>query len=235
MAYTLEELNPSKPVLSLDSRKFTISFVTLQHQVIFIEEYGSLTEALEKLDDEPMLIIKYLWILLEEKSQFDNEFSNFAEYLKKVKEDIVEWSQKMGKVLGETINKSMPLVRNQQRQNDIKKINAATDNGDVSGKVCYAVYFDSIAKRYGAFTLEVFYNLTLRQLHMMLETVGDEKHKELEVLASLNDKKLAPRLKMLDIDPELEAEQEADALDAVAELERKYQENLKAKEAENGK
>lgn len=215
MAFTLLELNPINPVLTVDGREFELSKLTLKHENLFADAFGSLQELYAKASKEYELIIKALWLLLIDKSQFNNTYSLFLKHILTAKE-----FPNLSDPLDDAVTRSRPVVKNQKR---LKEINAIKQN-ESGEKPCYATYFDSIAKRYG-YTLDEFMALTLGQLHMMLNKIGDESYKELEVQAALMGKKLKPRIKYNDISEEEEKEQDAQAMDALRRLRERYEQN----------
>ena len=114
----------------------------------------------------------------------------------------------------------MPLIKNSQRLKELNDIK----NLDDESKPCYARYYDTLAKRYG-YTIEQFYGLTLRQVHILLNTSNDQSYDELEVQAALMGRKLKPKMKMLDVSVEEEMDQEQDAMDALKRLRERYEGN----------
>lgn len=217
MSFTVEELNPKKPVLVIDKKEILLSLVTLQHDVIIKEKFGSLSKMFDFLAEDPKKIVEVIWILVVDKPQFQNSFEVFNNFALSSDESIVDWSKRMVMCLQESVSKSMPLIRNEKRYKDIQEIKGATTDE----KPCYAGYFDAVAKRYG-YTLEKFYELTLRQLHIILKTIGDKSYDELEVQAALAGRQLKPRLKFDDISKEEEKENEDQAMDALKRLQEEY-------------
>ena len=225
MRITVEELNPRKPVLIIDNKEIVLSLITLHHEVIFKDQYGSLAKLFENLKEKPELIFDVVWELLIDKHQFNDSLEIFRKQVFTAKESLLDISKKMTSCLHDSVHKSMPLIKNKKRHEDLKQIkDATTDEGDA--EPCYARYFDNVAKRYG-YTLDQFYELTLRKLHIILNTIGDEAYKELEVQAALNGVKLKPRMTFKDITPEEEKEQEDDALAALQKLKDNYEKNKK--------
>ena len=225
MSFTVEELNPRKPVLIIDNKEIVLSLITLHHEVIFKEQYGSLAKLFENLKGKPELIFDIVWELVLDKVSFNNSLKEFKATVFSAKESLLDVSKKMTSCLHDSVHKSMPLIKNKKRYEDLQQIKKATsDDGDA--EPCYARYFDNVAKRYG-YTLDQFYELTLRKLHMILNTIGDESYKELEVQAALNGVKLKPRMTFKDITPEEEQEQEDDALATLQKLKDSYEKNKK--------
>ena len=227
MSYSVEDLNPALPVLIIDGKEITISFVTLHLEVIFKDQYGSLPKLFEELEKNKQLIIPIIWELVINKPQFNNSVEDFKKCIFSTKESLIDVSKKMTACLNDSVHKSMPLIKNKQRYEDIQKLKKATTD-EATEKPCYATYFDTVAKRYG-YTLDQFYELTLRKLHIILNTIGDESYKELEVQAALNGVKLKPRMTYRDVSPEEEKEQEEDAFAALKKLKENYEKGKKDK------
>lgn len=219
MAYTISDLNPARPVLIIDSQEISISLITLNISLYIEQEFTTLENLLKELDKNKVLIFKIVWMLVLDKKEFNNNFVTFSNKIQS-KESLLNVAKKLTAVLYEAIKKSQPLVKNLQRQKDAQRIQQT----QTEKEPCFADYFDTIAARYGH-TLEDFYNLTLRNLHIILKTVGDKKYEELEIQAALLDKKLKPRLNIKEISEEEEQANEDQAQEALKELQRKYQEN----------
>jgi len=224
MSYSVEELNPKNPVLIIDNKEIIISLITLQTEVSFIEQYGSLSAVFGIIQLTPEKIIDIIWELTANKDQFNSSLEVFKKFVLTSKGSIVDWAKDMSACLTEAIQKSMPLIKNQKRQKEIQEIK----NSSVDSKPCYATYFDTVAKRYG-YTLDQFYELTLRQVHILLHTIGDKQYDELEIQAALQGRKLKPRMVFNDVSVEEEKEQEQQALDALSRLKKEYEERNKDK------
>lgn len=224
MSYTVEQLKPANPVLFLDDMGVELSVLTLNHHVRFTEMFGDLKSLYDELRKSPLLIIDICWELVVHKNHFNYSYSEFKKKFFSVKNKL-KIGQKAIEEFDNCVVKSMPLVINKKRNDDIRKLNEATGK---SSEPCYAKYYDSISKRYGT-NLEDFYKLTLRQLTAMLKTIGDESYGELEVQASLAGKKLKPRIEYKEISEEEEKEQDEQAQEALKRLQQAY------KERNNGK
>jgi len=225
MAISIEELNPLKPSFYVGEDKIVLSLVTLHKQVEFSNEFGSLEEALDSIKEKPENLYLIAWLLLDDKDKFKNNVKNFSDYLQSAqrKESIVEISGRIFDGINLSVFRSMPRVKNPKRMKEIAELK----NNDSSGEVCYGTYFDSIAKRYSGYTLEEFMKLTLGQLHVMLNVIGEESYKDLEVKASLHGVKLKPRMTFKDISEEEEKQQEDDAMEALKRLTERYEQNNK--------
>lgn len=221
MSFKLEEFNPAKPVLVLDSKGFELSLITLQKEVQIKEKHGSLNDVFGNLKET---LFQVIWILLEDKKHFNNSFKNFENFIlsNTNNDSLVETAKKTSEVFNEVVYKSMPLIKNAKRHKEISQIK----NQNKESQICYVSYFDTVSKRY-SYTIEEFYNLTLRQLHMLLEQIGDATYEELEIQAALQGKKLKPRVKFDDVSEEQEKENEQEAMDALKRLQEKYKNNQK--------
>jgi len=220
MSFTVSELSPSNPVIKINDKDISISLLTLQKEVLLQERYGSLDEIFNYIKKDALELLNIIWILVINKSEFKNSIIEFKKEVLSGKDSIVDKSAKMYEALNLSIRLSMPLIKNKKRYKELQEIKG-TEN---EGTPCYVGYFDTVAKRYG-YTLDQFYQLTLRQLHMLLTVIGDKSYEELEVQAALQGKKLKPRIKFHDISEEEEADQEQQALDALKELQSRYEKN----------
>lgn len=224
MSYGINELKPKNPILIIDKREIELSLITLEKEVTFIEVYGSLPNIFKVINEIPEEILDITWELIIDKTQFKSRREVFKKYALTSKDSIVDWSRKMMLCIYQSVNKSQPLIKNQKRYKELQEI-----KGTQTDKTpCYGVYYDTIAKRY-PYTLDEFYNLTLRQLHMFLSTIGDESYKELEVRAALANRELKPRMEFNDVTEEEEQQQTDDALEVLKRLEKNYQEKKDGK------
>lgn len=224
MSYTVEEFNPQKPVLVVDDQQFDISFITLQKEVTFKAQYGSLNKMFENLKENPQIVISVMWELLIDKLYFNYSYKKFEKFILTTEESLLDVSKKMTACLNDSVAKSMPVIKNKKRYKELQDIKKAQSEGNADP--CYVVYYDSVSKRYG-YTIEQFYELTLGQLHKILQVIGDKVYEELEVQAALQGKKLKPRVKFDDVSEEQEEQNDAHALEALKELQRKYKERNK--------
>lgn len=221
MAYTLEEFNPIESALLMDNREFVLSRITLELDRVIHEELGGIAEAFKLIEAEPMRLFDLCWILIKDKAFFDYNRETFQKYVIGRKENLQKLTVRIVEALHKTVKDSMPLIVNAKRYKEIQEVLTTTTDT----KPCYVRYYDSIANRYG-YTIEQFYELTLRQVHMLLQIIGDVSYEELEVQAALNGRELKPRIKYdHNISEEEVKEQEDDAMEALKELQRKYQEN----------
>jgi len=222
--FTVEDFNPRKPVLIIDNLEIELSLITLEKDVIFKDKYGSINKIFEKIKENPFIIFDVVWILVIDKSIFNHNFENFKNTLqdKKTEQSLTTKASLMSECLNDCFVKSMPLIKNKKRYKEIQEIKGGTEDS----KPCYARYFDTVAKRYG-YKIDEFYNLTLRHLHILLKTIGDKQHEELEVKAALADKKLTPRIKYEDISEEQEEDQEKQAQEALKSLKERYEKTQK--------
>jgi len=222
MAYSVEDLNPKNPVLKIDDKEIVISLITLNIQVELAETYGSLEIAFKLLQKQPVEIIKLIWVLIKDKSIFDYNFEVYQEFIFKTAEGTNTWAKDMKRCLDSSIYKSMPMIKNLKRQRQIRDMKSPEND---TNEICYASYFDIVASRYGAYTLEQFYELTLRQVHIFLKTIDSKKYDELEIQAALLGKKLQPKMEFNDISEEQEEQQEEQAMKALKELQAEYLKN----------
>lgn len=222
MGYSICELKPLNSVLVVDNEEIPLSLITFRIDVILSDKFGSVPGALSAINEDPINILKIIWPLVINKEKFSNSFAGFEKYCFESKESIVLWSKRMTNCLYEIIKKSMPLIKNHKRHKEIQEINS-TQSEDF-GVPCYATYFDTVAHRYG-YSIDQFYDLTLRQLHILLKTIGDKQYEELEIQAALAGRKLKPKIKFNDISLKEEEDHEKQALDALEKLQQRYKDN----------
>ncbi len=220
MSYTFSELYPKAPVLKIDTTEIKLTFVTLRIESIIEEDYGSIAKMYKMLNKYPEKIISVIWLLVEDKSKFENDLEIFHQFVFSSRESSDKWAGRMSSCLTEAVEKSSPLIKNPKRYKELQEINQATTDKDP----CYVGIFDAFASRYGM-SLEDFYSLTLRQIHMILTTMEDKRYEELEVKAALAGRELKPRLKFKDITEEEDASNEQQAMDALNKLRKKYEDN----------
>jgi hypothetical protein len=224
MSYTVEELKPANPAIILNKEGIELSLLDLNAEVLLIEKYGSLSVAVDSIAKDSTNLIQIVWILVSNKLRFNGSFEEFASFVLSSNESIADKAKTMKRGLDEAIVKSMPLIKNKKRYDEIQKIK----NSQTDSKPCYAGYFDSLSKRYGM-TLDEFYKLTLRQIHILLKTADEKSYEDLEVTAALNGMKLKPRINMDEtVTPEEEKENQEQAMEALKRLQAEY-------EAKNGK
>lgn len=216
MPFTVEELRPANPILVID-RDIPISLITLHIDSKFSASFGKLENVYSEIRRDPMRIFEAIWILILDKSEWKNSTA-FKHYCLSQNQTSEVTARMMG-ALQESIALSMPIIKNRERYNELMKIN----NSQESRKPCYGVYYDTLAKRYG-YTIDQFYELTLRQLHILLHIVGDQSYEEIEIQAALQGKKLKPRMKPLEFDEKEDKAMDEDAKEIHARLMKEYKE-----------
>lgn len=221
MSFNIEEISPRNPVLIVDGAEIHLMALTLRADVSLKYKYGTLVKVYDSIKENPSELLDIIWFFVKDKKLYNDKPENFKNYLFKARESITDIAQKIKACLDEAVNTSMPLIKNKKRYKELQAIN----DSQTDETPCFLEYFDSISKRYG-YTLDSFMDLTLRQVHMLLNLVGDKSYEELEVQAALQGRKLKPRMKFLDVSEEEEMDQEQQALDALKRL----QEDYKAKQ-----
>lgn len=224
MKYNFDELNPSNVFFNMSDTEVELSCISLKNLTFIEEEFNGLENIFEVIKEKPETLIKILWRLVVRKEQFDYDYSKFKNKFLSFK--IAETSKQAYASWTSLVARSMPLIKNKKRYQEIQKIKKAQQEDANQSTTCYGDIYDSLASRY-AYSLEDFYNLTLRQIHILLEKLEDGKYKELEIQASLLGKKLKPRVTYSDFSEEQEVEQQEQANEALAELQRKYKERQK--------
>lgn len=226
MSVDIEELYPPNPVLLIDDKELFLSPLTLQIEVKIIAEYGSVTKLYELFETKPEEIFRVVWHFIIDKQKFNFSREVFDDHIHNAKDGLPIIAKNIAVAFNFAVTNSQPLVKNLKRQ---KEIAAVLNGGDTPKKACYASQYDTIAKRYG-YTLDQFYGLTLRQLHMLLKVINDKSYEELEVQAALAGKKLQPRIFFDEVSEEQEAENTDHATDALRRLREEYE----AKKAKKG-
>lgn len=220
MNYSIEDLNPLKPILIINDNEIELNLLTLHIDMKLKEKVDRLENVFAEINKTPMLLLDIIWILIADKSKFNNSKIDFKQAIFSAG-NTVELTKNMMSKTSEVIAKSMPLVLNSKNYEELRKINNLQRDDD--GTPCYGVYYDTIAKRYG-YTIDQFYNLTLRQLHILLTVIGDKSYEELEIQATLQGKKLRPKIKALDIDTEADTKLDDDAKELHERLMKEYKE-----------
>ena len=194
MQYSISDLRPANPILSIGDRIFTISLITLHIESIIKDKFCALNDIHEKINKNPLIIFDIIWILIINKDQFKDytEFKNYIYDQAKTS----EVAAAIRDVVYESFSRSMPKVKNKAKYDELLKINQANE----SAKICYGIYYDKLAKRYG-YTIDDFFNLTLGQLHILLTVSSDQSYEEIEMQAALQGRKMKARMKFITTPP----------------------------------
>ena len=225
MRYSVEEFRPTNPKLKLKSGEIELSLITLHIDSQLKEKVARLEDIFSSIKKNPILLYDILWILVIDKSAFGNSFKKFLEtiYAEARTSEVTAGAMKL---LSEVIAKSMPLIKNVKRNEELRKIRNLQN--DENTQPCFGVYYDAPAKRYG-YTIDQFYDLTIRQLHILLHIIGDKSYEEIEIQAALQGRKLKPQMKAIDIDEKVDKQMDDEAADTFARLRREYEENKNKK------
>jgi len=222
MDIEIHELRPAAVTLVLGTSTLTLRAFTLDDEVWAIENFGS-TNRMGELaasgnSDKGLVLFKVIWHLLAHKGEWPL-YSDFETYLLGMgKAFVVKQSGTFYDALRKTLINSAPLIKNVERMKILAKQAEALGAKAPS----YVSYYDKLARTYG-FTLEQFYNLTLRQLHLLLNGVQEGDYSALEIQAALAGRKLQPRVSVdLNVTPEQEADQEVEAKEAHKRLMQDY-------------
>lgn len=218
MAFSVEELRPSNPTIAVNGRELDISLITLHIDSKIKERFGKLENIFSEIRKNSMVIFDALWILIIDKAHFNYSKNEMITALLS-QGKTSEVSGEIVNKLYEAIGKSMPLIKNRARYDELMRINQAKEET----KVCYGKYYDAVGKRYG-YSIDKFYDLTLRQLHILLHVIGDQSYEEIEIQAALQGKKLKPRMTPLDIEEDDDKKLDEDAVAAHAQLMKEYKE-----------
>lgn len=225
MNFKYDELAPHNPVLCLVDFDLEIQILNLNHLAYIDQKYNSIQGLLDQIKITPETLIDALWYLLKDKIIFSYKKSLFKELF--FSGDIIENSKNGYTCLTQAITYSMPLIKNEKRYKEIQQIKKA-QNENQSSIMCYGAIYDSLANRYGL-SLKDFYELSLRQIHILLEKASSGLHKDLEIQAALMGKKLQPKLEFNDFSEEQEKENEEEAMDALKRLQEQYKKNQEKK------
>lgn len=217
MAYTIDELRPLNPVLTISGVEFEISLITLTIDQKLKDKFYALENIFPSFRKNPLTIFDALWILLIDKSYFSFKKHNMIKAIVDTGKT-AEVAGDISKAIEKSINNSMPIIRNKAIHDTLNKINQAANDHKPP---CYGVYYDNIGKRYGH-TIDEFLNLTLRQLHILLTVSGDQTYEEFEMQAALQGKKLKARMKPLDISEEEDKKQDDLAAENLKKLQAEY-------------
>lgn len=199
---------------------------TLNREVWAINKFGSMKAMVEAIrnptEKNPYALFEVLHFLLKDKSDFKKPEHIVRANLAISKQALIDNAGLAYKAIKRVLDISSPLIKNPERL----KTQIQMQQAQGAKAPCYGVYFDRVAKRYG-YTIDQFYDLTLRQLHILLNVIKDESYQELEVQAALQGRELKPQMEVLDITPEEEKEQESAAKDAYNRLMQAYEERKK--------
>lgn len=218
--YDICDLRPEKVYY----KNYELLPFTLNAEVWAVNRFGSITQMTEAIKNpteagNETALFEVLLYLMADKSVFKKPEDVIKDGLAISKQALINNAGHAYKSIKRVLDLSSPLIKNPERLKD----QLAMQETQGAPSPCYGVYYDRIAKRYG-YSIDQFYELTLRQLHILLSVINEESYHELEVQASLQGRELKPRMEVLDITPEQEKEQEQAAQDAYAELQRRYEE-----------
>ncbi len=241
MIYSLNELNPVQPVVIIAGRELTLGRFSLAVESWAIEKFSDKDKAngavvlVQKIVDDEFSHVLYALLYRLVDHPVVKSYAEFLELIIKAEKTKLlnpKSEYKYDSSLREIQNalvvcasNAQPIIKNKQRQKELAEINEAKGQ---SSEACYGVYYDTFAKRYG-YTIDEFYNLTLRQVHSMLKVMGGEKYKELEVQAALSGRKLKPRIEELDLSEEDDKEIEDYAKEIKERLARESEELKRTK------
>ncbi len=221
MAYELQHLKPETVFFN----EHELLPFTLELEVWAIYQYGSINKMYEELraptKERPFLVFDILHKLLKDKTKFKKPIHLVKEFIDISKQAIINNSALAYKAIKRSLDLSAPIIINPERYK--AKIDMLKAQGQLADEVCYGTYYDTLASRYG-YSIDQFYNLTMRQLHILLKTINEEKHNELSVSAALQGRELKPRMEVLEITEEQEKENEESAASAHESLLKRYNE-----------
>lgn len=215
MEYKIQDLRPNNVFIELYDLELEIGLLTLHKTNLILETIGDINNINEILKNNPLLLFDVIWILLVNKSDFKNkkEFKNAIFSIAKTS----EVSARLKDSLFEVMRRSTPKMKNTKKYDELLKLNELQGNA----KVCYGVYYDRLAKRYG-YTLDQFYELTVAQLNILLMVSSDESYHDIEIQAALQGKKLKAKMQYDDVDEKTDAELDKEADEMLKRLQAEY-------------
>lgn len=218
MSYTIQDLYPVVTMRILD-QDLELGLLTLKVQSTLNYRYGDISNIDEVIKKNPMAIFDIIWLLLKDKNLFNNNQNVFINKIYTMGVTAQITSELKHKIF-EIVRVSMPKINNNKKYSDLMKLNNLAEESIV----CYGVYYDRLAKRYG-YSVEDFINLTLGQLYILLNVSNDQNYKDLELQASLQGKKLKSQMKFDDLDEATDTKLDEDAKDLLKRLQDEYKKN----------
>lgn len=227
LEFNIEELKPYPVFVEVKDEEVELLPFNLNHEVYVIKHFKDLNSMIslmnksnktkEEILHQTTHLLNLTWTLIKDKEQFKNSKANFVNSF--INNKHIKAGRKLSDAIIDSIINSLP------RQDKIAASDLDGNSGE-GNKICYANYYDRLAKRYGL-SIDDFYNMTLRQVHGLLVISGGEEYKELEVKAAIAGRKLKPRIETRYTSREEEASNDLQAKEAVAELQKLYEERQK--------
>lgn len=220
MGFKATDLRPSKVVMNICDKDITLNFVSLEMDVFYTEKYGSINKTLDHIRENPLSIFEVIYPLVEDKKQFKTlkEFRSFCTKIH-LGSSLEDRAILIFEKIQEVFQKSSPIIKNYKRMKEHADIKKAQDDKEI----CYGEYFDTLHGRYG-YSLDEFYQLTLRQIHILLKVASDRNYDELRTQASMHGRKMEERMQYADITEEEEEEQDRHAMEALEMLKQRFNE-----------
>lgn len=218
MQYLIQDIYPVITIDLLD-RELELGLITLKIQSYFFYKYGELENIDAIIKRNPMVIFDITWLLLKDKHIFNNDIKVFMHAIYS-KGATAEITSSLKFKIFDVVRLSMPKIANSKKYADLMKLNSLSEEA----LVCYGVYYDRLAKRYG-YTLDNFMDLTLGQLYILLNVSSDQNYKDIELQASLQGRKLKAQTKFNDIDEATDSKLDEDAQDLLKRLQEEYKKN----------
>ena len=230
MAIKIDELYPLPVPFNIHNKEYQAGLFTLKVELWILEQFENLEEFNHALikppEDRPFILFEFIYELL-----INNPHDSIEDFLKHVlskgQHGLVAAVKATTNASDEIIIRSMPLVRSIKKLEQLKEIRAASGAGD--SEPCYAAYYDKVARSYG-YTLQDFYNLTTRQLFLILTAIEDGDYIELEQKAAIAGRQLKPRLTIVDISEEQEAENDQARNELLERMKKIHADHVKGKE-----
>lgn len=217
MEFSIADFNPSNPKLIINGMELEFKVLSLKIDCLLTEEFGSPQDVHPIIKREPLRLFDVAWIFLVRKDLFDNSPEKFKDFCMK---RIVENSKNLVNTINACYAKSAPIIRNRKSYDAMMKIHAENNE---QKPICYAVYYDRISKRYG-YSIEQFYDLSLRQLHALLTVSTDGTYEEIEIQAALQGRKLKARTQFKDVDEVQDKKMDDEAAAMFARAKKEYEE-----------
>lgn len=218
MSFEVNELRP----IPVFYKSYELKPFTLNCEVWAIHNYGSIKKMWEQIQkpNEKSIALYDVLSYLTGKTKKELIYHGVADNKLNIEKTVIENSRLAYTAIKSALDNSSPLIKNPERAKAKQQMLEAQG---AAKPPCYGVYYDRLAKRYG-YDLDQFYNLTLRQLLILLNVINEESYDELALQAKLHGREIKERMEVDDITPEQEAEQDNAAQAAYEALMRRYRE-----------
>lgn len=227
MQYDYNEFYVSNLLITLNSREIELLPLSLKNLQRLEDKFCELKNLEDFIKNDPKQLFKVIWLFVANKEQFSYSYTDFLNFINAG--SILDNTKTVYKTLHKLIVNSSPIVKNKERHEAIQAIKKAKSEEN-NTKPCFANIYDKFASRY-SMSIDSFYDMTMRQVHALIEVMDKNEHKELEVQAALMGKKLKPKLNAHAIDAEEDERLDQEAESMLERIKKEYEMN-KAKNNE---